>query len=147
MIVITSFLSPGDVYCSRSVCYLPQGLSVECLNLQAPTFLGPRFLCSSHSPLSIHRGTLEDLNPLPCPTFETVTVLLHRLIRLFFNLSRARTIGKLSAEAYAYPSFPNSWLGLRAVTDSLSSGFRTCIPALTHGTKEMSFILFQRIEG
>ena len=145
--MITSFLSPGGVYCSRSVCYLPQGLSVECLNLQAPTFLGPRFLCSSHSLLSIHRGTLEDLNPLPCPTFETVTVLLHRLIRLFFNLSRARTIGKLSAEAYAYPSFPNSWLGLRAVTDSLSSGFRTCIPALTHGTKEMSFILFQRIEG
>jgi len=39
VIVITSFRSPGDVYCSRSVCYLPQGLSVECLNLQAPTFL------------------------------------------------------------------------------------------------------------
>ncbi len=41
--IITSFLSPGAVYCSRSVCYLPQGLSVECLNLQAPTFLGRIF--------------------------------------------------------------------------------------------------------
>jgi hypothetical protein len=35
---ITSFVSPGHVYCFRSVCYLPKGLSVECLNLQAPTF-------------------------------------------------------------------------------------------------------------
>ena len=43
MIVITSSVAPGYVYCSRSVCYLPQGLSVECLNLQAPPFWGPEF--------------------------------------------------------------------------------------------------------
>ena len=71
MTVITSFLSPGAVYCSRSVCYLPQGLSVECLNLQAPTFLGRIFKSPPTSLLygpeirRVSRGSSEVLQRRP----------------------------------------------------------------------------------
>ncbi len=71
MTVITNFLTPGDVYCSRSVCYLPQGLSVECLNLQAPTFLGRIFKSPPTSHLygpeirRVSRGSFEVLQSHP----------------------------------------------------------------------------------
>jgi hypothetical protein len=85
--VITSFLSPGDVYCSRSVCYLPQGLSVECLNLQAPTFLGRIFKSPPTSLLygpeirRVSRGPSEVLQrrpKTPSPDYAQVLVTKRR---------------------------------------------------------------------
>ncbi len=87
MTVITSFLSPGDVYCSRSVCYLPQGLSVECLNLQAPTFLGRIFKSPPTSLLygpeirRVSRGPSEVLQrrpKTPSPDYAQVLVTKRR---------------------------------------------------------------------
>jgi hypothetical protein len=97
--VITSFLSPGDVYCSRSVCYLPQGLSVECLNLQAPTFLGRIFKSPPTSLLygpeirRVSRGPSEVLQrrpKTPSPDYAQVLVTKRRKRRPECVAPRAR---------------------------------------------------------
>ena len=114
--VITSFLSPGDVYCSRSVCYLPQGLSVECLNLQAPTFLRPIFLLiplsAFHSPRYSRRP-----EPLTVPDFRDCDRSVTSFNSTVFQLASGATL-RVWSQAWEDPE------------GRLNAGFSATFPLL-----------------